>query len=100
MADVRLTRAAASDLEEIYLYTFRTFGEAAAERYRKVITERLEGLAEWPEAGHAIEGIAGYLRANAGRHAIIYRLGDETITVVRVLHDRRDIRALIQREES
>ncbi len=91
MADFELTKAAADDLAEIYLYTYAKYGEAQAERYVSQINDRLPVLADSPMLGHTIDDLPRYRRFNVGRHAVIYRPGGPGIVVVRVIHDARNI---------
>lgn len=44
-------RAAETDLVEIWVYSFRTWGEAQADRYVTALEEGVQRIASAPEAG-------------------------------------------------
>ena len=50
-------------------------------------------LAESPDMGRPCDDIkAGYRQYHIGRHLIFYRQSEAGITVIRILHDRMDIK--------
>jgi toxin ParE1/3/4 len=91
MAGYRLTRQAAADLTDIYLYTFETFGEAQAERYVDDIYTCVSLIAENPRLGGNASFVRpGLLRFPHRNHSIFYKPETDGILIVRVLHDRMD----------
>ena len=88
-AEYRLTPAAKSDLEAIWLYTLEGWGLEQANRYTDELTNVFAQLAIGPQRGTACDHIrTGYRRSKVGRHVVYYRMTDYGIAVVRILHDR------------
>jgi toxin ParE1/3/4 len=54
---VELTKAADADLTEIYVYSYREFGEARAEAYFLSLGRCFEQLARFPGMGRSIDYI-------------------------------------------
>ena len=90
-AEYRLTPAAVSDLEAIWLYTLGEWGIEQAHHYIDDLTAAFEQLAKTPQLGAACDHIRrGYRRNGVGRNVIYYRVAEYGITVIRLLHDRMD----------
>ncbi len=93
MAEYELSKKASADLNEIYLFSHGRFGRAKAEAYLLALQERFIRLAAQPLLGRPIDHIRkGYFRYQHASHAILYRPKVNGIIVMRVLHQRMDIR--------
>jgi len=68
MNEYRLTRDAAGDLLDVFLYGFETFGLVRAEEYRESLTRCFTLLADNPRMGRKADELAPGAR----------RLGEET----------------------
>lgn len=91
MADYVLSNRADSDLNDIYEYSYRTFGEARADAYFLSLRDCLQALAENPLMGRYAGNLLAGLRCHdQGRHSIYYLVEDDGIFVVRILHDAMD----------
>jgi toxin ParE1/3/4 len=91
---VRLTQAARDDLKEIASYIAQ-YNPDAARRTIEVLTRRFRMIAMMPGSGRARPDIASDVNSHvAGNYTILYRAGSETLTVVRVVHGRRDLTRL------
>lgn len=91
MPDYVLSNAADSDLTEIYLYSYRTFGEAKADAYFLSLRDCLQMLAGDPRLGRSAASIRpGLFYRRHARHMIFYVVEDPGIFVVRVLHETMD----------
>ncbi len=93
-ADVRLLPSAHSDLESIYRFVAKD-DVLAADR----LFERLDGcchaLADFPRRGAArLELGKGLHSWSVGRYIIFYRLLENVVTVIRVVHGARDLSKL------
>lgn len=87
----RLRPLAYADLEEIYEYSFHTFGEARAVEYVSSLERGFESLVDNPHLGKSRGDISDGLRAlQIQSHYAFYRVVDSEIVVVRVLHTSRD----------
>jgi len=91
MGDYVLSNAAGADLAEIYVYSYRSFGEAQADAYYGDLSGCLRMLADNPRLGRPAGTRHQELlrHAHAG-HVIYYLIEDAGIFVVRVLHHSMD----------
>ncbi|MEW9307731.1 type II toxin-antitoxin system RelE/ParE family toxin [Labrys neptuniae] len=87
----RLTPLAESDLEEIWLYTLRTWSREQADSYFRTLLATFEGLAVGTKTGRPVEIREGYLKYNVGSHIVFYRRAGQTTDIIRILHQRMDI---------
>jgi toxin ParE1/3/4 len=91
------TPQADSDLDDIWYYVATKSGSAeTAGRFVDSITDRFALLASHPQIGRARdEDLRPGLRSFAvGAYAIIYRLREEDVIILRVLRGSRNIEAL------
>ena len=87
-----LSPAARADVEEIWDYTLRHWGEAQAERYMRNIGDACEALGNGTPTGRSAEDIrAGYRKAAAGSHVMFYRVRADVVEIVRILHRSMDV---------
>ena len=92
MAEYELSKKADDDLNDIYLFSYQRFGEAKADAYLLALERRFSLLAAQPGLGRRIDHIrAGYFRYQHASHSIFYRLTDNGIIVMRVLHRSMDV---------
>lgn len=79
------------DLVDIWRYTFETWGEAQADAYIAKMESALARIADHPFIGIDCGWLmSGVRRFNAGHHLIFYRVHDDWIELVRVLHQSMD----------
>lgn len=91
MADYVLSNKADADLDEIYAYSRRTFGEAKADGYFLSLRDCLQALANNPRMGRSADDLhAGLLCHRHARHRVYYLIEEPGIFVVRVLHEAMD----------
>ena len=87
-----LSEIADKDLEDIFDYTFDEFGFDQAEKYLLEIEEIFQNLIINPQIGKKRDEIKqGLYSFPKDNHIIFYRILDNHIRIVRVLHGRRDI---------
>jgi toxin ParE1/3/4 len=89
----KLSPLAESDLEEIWLYTFKTWSLEQADAYHSDIVAAFEGLAAGSKVGRPVDVRDGYFKYAVGSHLVFYRQSDFSIDVVRTLHQRMDTSA-------
>ena len=87
----RLTPRAETDLENIWLYTFKTWSLEQADRYHNGIVEVFEGLVTGQITGRPVDVRDGYFKHPAGSHMVFYQLAEDGLIVVRILHKRMDV---------
>ncbi len=91
MAKDRLSPRALRDLESIWRHTRLQWGVKQADFYVDVLDAAFENVAHAPLTAAACDYIrAGYRRRVVERHMVYFRLVDDGIVVIRVLHDRMD----------
>ena len=90
--------AAEADLEQIWRYSAETWSADQADQYVLQIHGSCTELAANRRKGRSLADIrAGYYKLNVGSHFIVYRIVGESIDVVRVLHQRMDIGAHLEK---
>lgn len=93
MGEYRLSEQAAADLEDIFVYTIETFGEAQAERYKTKLEDAMSRIADDPRLGRAMEGrTRTFFQYNCESHGLFFVVEDDkSILIVRVLHLAMDL---------
>ncbi len=87
-----LSEIADKDLEDIFDYTLDEFGFDQAEKYLLEIEEIFQNLIVNPQIGKKRDEIKkGLYSFPKDNHIIFYRILDNHIRIVRVLHGSRDI---------
>ncbi len=90
VSEFTLRPAAHEDLDAIWGYTQRTWGEGQANAYVRMLTAAFESLCATPELGRQRDELHPGLRMfRSGKHLIFY-LATEPLDVVRILHERMD----------
>lgn len=91
---LKVSRAAADDLEGIWLYTVEKWSLEQADRYLGLLLDGFELIRNDPVRGRDFFQVRkGYWCLNAGAHLIFYRLDEAAheVEIVRILHERMDI---------
>ena len=87
-----ISNKAVSDLQEIWLYTVETWSVEQADRYYNLIFDEINYICKNSTAGKSMEHVRkGYRASKVKSHLIFYRLLDNTIEVIRILHEHMDI---------
>ena len=99
--NIRLGRQAESDYAEIAQWTAKTFGAGQAETYAETVSLAIQALREGPEIagaktrddiGPGIRTLHVARHGRRGRHFVVFRIGgDQSIDVLRLLHDSMDL---------
>lgn len=80
------------DLEDIWLYTLNTWSLTQADWYHSMIMKEIEFLATHPKLGKDQNHIReGYRSSKVKSHIIFYRVLNNELEVIRILHERMDI---------
>ena len=91
MAGYQLTDKARAQLDEVYEYSVLNFGLKNAQAYLEGFHGCFEILVLYPELGRNYGHIRlGIRRHDYESHSIYYRIADEGIVIVRILHQRQD----------
>jgi toxin ParE1/3/4 len=84
---VVLKPAARRDVRSIWLYSSQQWGSAQSDAYGAEISQAIATLSANPRIGRARTEIRVGLRSySVEQHVIFYRLEDETVTILRILH--------------
>ena len=87
MTDFVLSRRAESDLDEIWDYSAERWGREQANKYVEALRESIRRVALDPSRGHSVTvGARRYHRYGSGSHMIFYRMKDQGVHIVRILH--------------
>ncbi len=86
---LELSQRAKEDFRDLLSYTLTTLGESQLAKYRASINDALRVILRNPSAGRP--SVKPTLKVLAvEHHRIFYRISDDTIFVVRILHERMD----------
>ncbi len=92
----RLTPAAERDLTEIWDHSARTWSVDQAEAYLRGLSQLFDTLASQPEMARERTEFRPPVRLHPHRsHLVVYRIAEGHIAILRVLHARRNWRALL-----
>jgi len=93
----RLTPAAQSDLEDIWIYAARQWSVAQADRYTDILEDTFERLLFMPEMARARAEVDPPVRIHpSAEHLIIYRVEDDHLAILRGLGAGQDWQAILR----
>ncbi len=98
MADLIFSNKAVEDLTQIWNYTVETWSEAQADKYYTLLVDICRQIADSPrplgrEYTEIMAELYGY---RTGKHVVFYRATSEnTVKIVRILHERMELKNLI-----
>ena len=91
MHKIHKQNLAEEDLIDIWVYTFKNWGEDKADSYLDELDNAFNLISENPFVGVNSDEIRkGYRQYHINRHIIFYFVSDEIIHVIRVLYDQMD----------
>lgn len=83
---IRRLPQAIRDVDEIWLYVARDDPVAATRLVERLVSS-VARLADYPESGTARPEIgAGAMSVTVGSYLVLYRVGPESVDIVRVVH--------------
>jgi toxin ParE1/3/4 len=89
MFSIKITQSAKTDLIKILKYTLTEYGESQWRTYGALIEETFTLISKNPSIGHQRTDIPNYCLAWAmGSHFVIYKIENQTIYILRVLHNK------------
>jgi toxin ParE1/3/4 len=87
-----ISKKAVSDLEEIWLYTVEKWSIDQADRYYNLIFDEIQFISKNINAGKSMEHVRkGYRASKVKSHLIFYRIKNNIVEVIRILHESIDI---------
>lgn len=94
MAKLILRQEAINDLSDIWEYTSETWFENQADKYYQAIKSACTDISNNPKIGKAYNEVSSkVLGYSINKHIIFYHeISQEEIEVVRILHERMDLK--------
>lgn len=87
-----ISEKAIADLEAIWLYTTEKWSVEQADRYHNLIFEEIDHICKNIETGRPMDHVRkGYRASKVKFHLIFFRVTNDLIEIVRILHERMDI---------
>jgi toxin ParE1/3/4 len=87
-----ISKKAVADLEEIWLYTVEKWSVNQADRYYNLIFDEVSYICKNINSGKSMEHVRkGYRASKVKSHFTFYRIVNNTVEVIRILHERMDI---------
>lgn len=87
-----ISEKAVSDLEEIWLYTVKKWSVDQADRYYNLIFDEIDYICRNINTGKSMEHVRkGYRASKVKSHLIFFRVLNDTVEIVRILHEGMDI---------
>ena len=87
-----ISKKAIADLDDLWRYTVEKWSVDQANRYYNLIFEEIGYICKKPHSGKSIDDIRkGYRMAKVKSHLIFYKVANDTVEIIRVLHQRMDI---------
>jgi toxin ParE1/3/4 len=87
-----ISKKAVSDLEEIWLYTLEKWSVTQADRYYNLIFDEIRFICVNRNAGNSMDHIRkGYRASKVKSHLIFYRIQNDAVEIIRIIHERMDI---------
>ena len=99
MTGVIISREAAADLENIFLYKIGKWSQQQADKYHRQLIEAIKQLALNPYLGNDVGYILkGYYRLKAQSHLVFYMIDEisNNIMIIRILHNQMDVQARLK----
>lgn len=90
MATFKVSAIAGQRLDEIYVYTRETWGQAQAEAYVRGLFDCFDRIARRERVWRAVPaefGVAGYF-CRYEHHYVYWRQLDDAVGIVTILHER------------
>jgi len=87
-----ISKKAISDLEEIWLYTVDKWSVEQADRYYSLIFDEIDHICKNVNIGKDLDHVRnGYQSSKVKSHLIFYRVINNTVEIIRILHERMDL---------
>ncbi|MRX77611.1 type II toxin-antitoxin system RelE/ParE family toxin [Pedobacter petrophilus] len=92
--ELLISKAALTDLEDIWLYTYQKWSKDQADRYYELLIAECEYVTRNFEHGKNMDFIlSGYRSSQVKSHLIFYKLNQEgNVEIIRILHQMTDIK--------
>jgi len=86
-----ISKKAIADLDGIWSHTVKNWSVDQANRYYDLIFEEINYICTQPLSGKSIDDVRkGYRVSKVKSHLIFYKVVNEVVQVIRILHQRMD----------
>ncbi|MET0179836.1 MAG: type II toxin-antitoxin system RelE/ParE family toxin [Novosphingobium sp.] len=93
MAEIEFSKAAEADLDDIDDYSVTRFGAGIADRYMRGFDEAFARLGDFPKVGRPMPALGAGVRCLIHRrHRVFYRLSEERVLILRIVHHAQNVR--------
>ena len=93
----RFTTIAQEDLGSIWGYSFEKWGESQADKYIEMLFDKIREILHFPEIGRKRNELIKNCRSfTAGKHIIFYRVKENEVEILRLLHTRCEVPKFFQ----
>jgi toxin ParE1/3/4 len=93
MTKLVVSRRALADIGKVWQYSFEFWGRNQADKYFSNLQNSIYELVDNPYLGvSCIDIRAGYRKYNSGSHVIFFTVTNNTVTVIRVLHQKMNFK--------
>lgn len=90
MKALRFSPAAYADIDKIWDYTAEQWSVDQAESYTDNLQDACENIARGIRTGR-VSVRAGLFKIRCGSHMIYYRMTEDEIQIIRILHGKQDV---------
>lgn len=100
---IRFRPAALVDLDKIYDSTVERWSLKQADNYHAQLMAAVDRLLANPRSGHvyaSLDSNIKYRSISSGRHLVFYQIDGEIIDIIRILHDRMDLRSKLADDDA
>lgn len=91
MKAVRYSRAAKADLAKIWHYSVETWGAVQANSYARKLQTVSSEVSTGQRIGRKSSAQDGMFKIRCGSHVIYYRMTEDEVEIVRILHGKQDV---------
>ena len=92
MKRIRISAAAAADLQSVSNYTKKTWGKVRRNLYIGQLKQCITLLSSNPQVGTVLPApLSRYRKFRHASHLIIYRSEEDALYIVRILHKSMDV---------
>lgn len=94
MAKLRFSNKTVEDLTDIWNYTVDTWSETQADKYYTMLIETCRQIADSkrPLGKAYTEILPNLYGLRSGKHIVFYRFSEQTVEIVRILHERMNLK--------
>lgn len=93
---IKISKAAEADIEGIFNYTWKNFGLDQAVSYTSDFDNVFQNIVNNPKIGKERPEIRAELRSlSKDSHVIFYRISNDHIRIIRILHASQDLTKLL-----